>query len=44
MKLVRSLIQGWIRLYDAARHEFLRDPTVVLFERAATNRESARGR
>lgn len=34
MSLLHSLIQRWRTVRDAARRELLRDPTVVLFERA----------
>lgn len=35
MTLLRSLKRGWLRLRAAARREFLRDPNLVLLERAA---------
>lgn len=49
MTFLHSLIQGWARLREAARREFLRDPDVILFERVAEPspalaREGARGR
>lgn len=44
MRLLRSLIHSWVRLRDAARREFLRDPDVILFERVASSQESAGGR
>lgn len=45
MSLLRSLPQRWARLREAARREFLRDPDVVLFERAAGPvRDGAHGR
>lgn len=34
MSVVRSVNDGWARLRAAARREFLRDPDVVIFERA----------
>ncbi len=43
MSLLRSLIHGWVRLRDAVRREFLRDPNVILFERAASRQEGAGG-
>ncbi|WP_157009796.1 MULTISPECIES: hypothetical protein [Sphingobium] len=43
MKPLRALIDSWLRLRDAARREFLRDPNVILFERAP-QQESAGGR
>ena len=33
MNVLRSLLQGWVKLRDAARNELLRDPNVILFER-----------
>ncbi|HKY80417.1 MAG TPA: hypothetical protein VJM09_02975 [Sphingobium sp.] len=44
MSLLRSLIHGWVRLRDATRREFLRDPDVVLFERTTTGQEGIGGR
>lgn len=44
MNPLHSLIEFWSRLRSAARHEFLRDPDVVLFERAAPKQESLGGR
>ncbi|WP_182913861.1 hypothetical protein [Sphingobium terrigena] len=35
MTFLHSLKHGWLRLRAAARREFLRDPEVILFERAA---------
>ncbi|MFY9349247.1 MAG: hypothetical protein WBL20_00355 [Sphingobium sp.] len=35
MAPVRSLLAGWRRCKAAAAREFLRDPHVILFERAA---------
>jgi len=40
MNPLRSLITSWNRLRDAARREFLRDPDVILFDRAAPKQES----
>lgn len=34
MSVLRSVNDGWTRLREAARREFLRDPDVVIFERA----------
>ena len=34
MRFLRSLLRTWLRLRDTARHEFLRDPTVILFDRS----------
>lgn len=42
MRLLRSLIEGWGRWRDVARREFLRDPNVILFERAAPEQEERR--
>lgn len=45
MSLLRSLSPLWARLREAARREFLRDPDVILFERAgAPVREDVHGR
>lgn len=45
MPLLRSLAPRWGRLREAARREFLRDPDVVLFERAGGPiRDGAHGR
>lgn len=44
MNPLRFLILCWSRLRDAARREFLRDPDVILFDRAAPERESLGGR
>lgn len=44
MNLLRSLVESWSRWRDAARREFLRDPDVILFDRAASRQESAGGR
>ncbi|WP_267904108.1 MULTISPECIES: hypothetical protein [Sphingobium] len=41
---MQALKEYWIRLRAAARREFLRDPDVILFERAAPQQESAGGR
>ncbi|WP_196221780.1 hypothetical protein [Sphingobium sp. CAP-1] len=46
MSLFHSLIQRWRALRVAARQEFLRDPTVILFERSGepiVRRESVHG-
>lgn len=34
MTFLHSLKRGWLRLRELARREFLRDPDVILFERA----------
>ncbi|WP_298401133.1 hypothetical protein [Sphingobium sp.] len=47
MSLLLSALQRWRALHDAARREFLRDPNVILFERAskpATSGHGAHGR
>ncbi len=44
MKLLRSLVESWSRLRRAARREFLRDPDLILFDRAGPKQESAGGR
>ncbi|MFC3443688.1 hypothetical protein ACFOKF_21245 [Sphingobium rhizovicinum] len=47
MSLLLSALQRWRALHDAARREFLRDPNVILFERAsasAASRDGAHGR
>ncbi|UZW57759.1 hypothetical protein NUH86_19530 [Sphingobium sp. JS3065] len=44
MSLLPLLIIHWHRFRAAARQEFLRDPNVILFERTASQRESAGGR
>jgi hypothetical protein len=44
MRLLRSLIQRWHALHDAARRELLRDPTIILFERASDSGDGAHGR
>jgi len=46
MAPLRSLLTGWRRWKDLAARELLRDPNVVLFERAAEplrQMEGARG-
>lgn len=46
MAPVQSLLAGWRRWKAVAARELLRDPTVVLFERApetVSAREGARG-
>lgn len=35
MSRLRLLVAKWNRTVDAARRELLRDPNVILFERAA---------
>ncbi|WP_324058573.1 hypothetical protein [Rhizorhapis sp.] len=35
MRFLRSLLGTWVKLRDAARREFLRDPHVILFERSS---------